>query len=180
MTKIDSDFIWKLVICGAGGVGKSCLLHRYVHNEFVDNMKMTIGCQFHTQLLERQQLKINLVLWDFSGQNRFKFIFDDYVRGASGAFIMFDLDRPGTLEDADSWVQIIKNNSKQDIPIVLVGGKQDLLNYDRLVEMNEIANKKSNELGCVTYIPTSSKTGFNVNETILYMVDLLINQSMSE
>ncbi|MBD3187044.1 GTP-binding protein [Candidatus Bathyarchaeota archaeon] len=178
MTKIDSDFIWKLVIAGPGGVGKSCILHRYIHNEFIDDMKMTIGCQFHTQLLERQDLRINLVLWDFSGQERFQFIFDDYVRGTSGAFIMFDLSRPNTLMNLDKWLNLLYKSGKKDVPIVLVGGKVDLLDHDQLVKLNNQANQVVKENNLMAYIPTSSKTGFNVNETIMYMVDLLINQNV--
>ncbi|MHA1683358.1 MAG: Rab family GTPase [Promethearchaeota archaeon] len=177
MSKIDSDFIWKLVICGSGGVGKSCILHRYIHNEFIDDMKMTIGCQFHTQLLERQNLKINLVLWDFSGQQRFKFIFDDYVRGTSGAFIMFDLSRPNTLLEIENWLDLLSANAKKDIPIVLIGGKVDLLSHEELIQMNEMANNAVKERNLVAYIPTSSKSGFNVNESIMYMVDNLINKN---
>lgn len=177
MNKIDSDFIWKLVIAGPGGVGKSCILHRYIHNEFIDDMKMTIGCQFHTQLLTRQDLRINLVLWDFSGQERFKFIFDDYVRGTSGAFIMFDLSRPNTLMNLENWLNLLYQSGKKDVPIVLVGGKLDLLDHDQLVSLNNQANQFVKENNLTAYIPTSSKTGFNVNETIMYMVDLLINQN---
>lgn len=177
MNKIDSDFIWKLIICGAGAVGKSCLLHRYMHNEFVDDMKMTIGCQFHTQLLERQGYKVNLVLWDFSGQERFKFIFEDYVRGASGAFVMFDLSRPETLDDTTAWVELIRNKTKHEIPIVLVGGKLDLLDHDSLLELNKQANEQVKRLGAFAYVPTSSKTGYNVKETIDYMVDLLLSRN---
>lgn len=180
--KIDSDFIWKIVVAGDGGVGKSCILHRYIHNEFIDDMKMTIGAQFHTQLLERQSsggdlFKINLVLWDFSGQERFKFIFDDYCRGASGAFIMFDMERIQTLYETQKWATMIRNNSNSEIPVVLIGGKLDLLSKERLDEVNAMANQVARDLGCIAYIPTSSRLPFNVNESIMYMVDLLITQN---
>jgi len=177
LKRIDVDFIWKLVVGGEGAVGKSCVLHRYIHNEFVADMKMTIGAQFHTQILERQGYRINLVLWDFSGQERFRFIFDDYVRGASGAFIMFDLARIQTLSETAKWAQLIRSNSKKDIPIVLLGGKLDLVLPEELENTNNYADKIAQENGCTAYIPTSSLTGFNVNESILYMVDNLIQQN---
>nr|MDO8112494.1 Rab family GTPase [Candidatus Sigynarchaeota archaeon] len=169
-----TDYIWKLLIVGEGSTGKSCLLHRYIHDEFLADMKMTIGCQFHTQLLERQNYKINLVMWDFSGQERFRFIFDDYCRGSSGAFVMFDLSRMATLYKTEEWASIVRNNSKADIPIVLLGGKVDLLDRTKLEEVNAEIDKFTHEHGFTAYIPTSSKTGFNVNESIIYMVDVLL------
>ncbi len=177
MKRFDTDFIWKLLIIGEGGSGKSCILHRYIHNEWIEDMKMTIGCQFHTQLLERQNFKINLVLWDFSGQDRFKFMFDDYCKGASGAFLMFDMSRLQTLYEVSKWSQMVKKNTKGNIPIVLLGGKLDLLDQQKLAEVNAAADQITKETGSIAYVPTSSKTGFNVNESIMYMVDLLIAQN---
>lgn len=138
---------------------------------------MTIGCQFHTQLLERQTYKINLVLWDFSGQERFRFMFDDYCRGAAGAFIMFDMSRVQTLYETEKWIGMVHKNTKEEIPVVLLGGKLDLLDQVQLEEVNAAADIVAKENGCIAYVPTSSKTGFNVNESILYMVDLLIAQN---
>nr|MDO8111108.1 Rab family GTPase [Candidatus Sigynarchaeota archaeon] len=177
MKRFDTDYIWKLLVVGEGGAGKSCVLHRYIHNEFIHDMKMTIGCQFHTQLLERQNYKINLVLWDFSGQERFRFIFDDYCRGSSGAFVMFDMSRLQTLYETGKWVSIVRKNSKEDIPIVLLGGKLDLLDQTKLEEVNAAADQVAHEHGFTAYVPTSSKTGFNVSESIMYMVDLLISKN---
>nr|MDO8119561.1 Rab family GTPase [Candidatus Sigynarchaeota archaeon] len=173
----DVDFIWKVLVSGEGAVGKSCILHRYIHNEFVSDMKMTIGCQFHTQLLQRQGFRINLVLWDFSGQSRFRFLFDDYCRGAAGAFIMFDMSRLDTLYQLPKWITLIKNNSKGSIPIALIGGKLDLIPREKLDELNALADGFAKEHGCSAYIPTSSLINFNVNESIMYMVDLLIAQN---
>jgi Ras-related protein Rab-4B len=174
LKRFDTDYIWKLLIIGEGGSGKSCVLHRYIHNEFLTDMKMTIGCQFHTQLLERQNFKINLVLWDFSGQDRFRFMFDDYCKGASGAYVMFDMSRLQTLYEVAKWIHMVKKNTKGEIPIVLLGGKLDLLDKHKLAEVNAAADQVSKENGCIAYVPTSSKSGFNVNESVMYMVDLLI------
>jgi len=177
LKRFDTDYIWKLLVVGEGGAGKSCILHRYIHNEYIHDMKMTIGCQFHTQLLERQTYKINLVLWDFSGQERFRFMFDDYCRGAAGAFIMFDMSRVQTLYETEKWIGMVHKNTKEEIPVVLLGGKLDLLDQVQLEEVNAAADIVAKENGCIAYVPTSSKTGFNVNESILYMVDLLIAQN---
>ncbi len=89
------DFIWKIVVGGQGGVGKTTILYRFIHNEFIEDTKLTVGVQFHTQALERQSRKISLVLWDLGGQDRFRFVQGDYIKGA-GSNISY-----GTITFAD-------------------------------------------------------------------------------
>jgi small GTP-binding protein len=168
------DFIWKLVFGGNSGVGKTCLLHRYLSDEFTKDLGMTIGAQFDTQFLKRQGYKIILILWDFSGQERFNFILNDYIHGAAGAFIMFDMSCIQTLSEVSKWAKLIKNNSRKDIPIVLLGGKCDLVSEESMEKINGIAVRISQENECISYIPTSSLIGSDVNEAIMYMVDYLI------
>ncbi|MHA1716838.1 MAG: Rab family GTPase, partial [Promethearchaeota archaeon] len=137
----------------------------------------TIGCQFHTQVLERRGYKINLVLWDFSGQKRFRFFFGEYMRGAAGAFVMFDLSQISTLNSVGDWLNLIKKNSPPGIPILLIGGKYDLVPKDKVDETNKLGQETAKKYGFLSYTPTSSKLNFNVNESILYMVDLLLHQA---
>ncbi|MHA1682216.1 MAG: Rab family GTPase [Promethearchaeota archaeon] len=171
------DYIWKLVIGGQGGVGKTTILHRYIHNEFIEDTKMTIGCQFHTQTLDRQGRKISLVMWDLGGQDRFRFIQGEYVKGAAAAFVLFDMSRFMTLEATREWIDMIRKNSSNGLPIVLVGTKLDLINQSEQVSINQSAQELVQELGLTAYAATSSKLGLNVYETIHYMVDLLLWQS---
>ncbi|MFX0101338.1 MAG: Rab family GTPase [Candidatus Hodarchaeota archaeon] len=167
------DYIWKISVGGMGGVGKTTLLHRYIHNEFKEDTKMTIGCQFHTQALDRQGRKVSLVMWDLGGQERFRFIQGDYVKGSAAAFVLFDMSRYMTLEQSRDWINMIWQNASA-IPIVLMGTKMDLCNESEQAMIHESASQMVQELGLTAYIPTSSKWGTNVNEGILYVVDLLL------
>ncbi|MHA1684618.1 MAG: Rab family GTPase [Promethearchaeota archaeon] len=167
------DFIWKVVVAGQGGVGKTTLLHRYIHNEFAENMKMTIGCQFHTQILHREDHLINLVMWDLGGQDRFRFIQGEYIRGAAGAFVLFDLSDERTLLRVGEWINMIREKAGKNTPIVLVGTKLDLVNVETQTRIHEIAQKVVKDEKLMAYTATSSKLNLNVDETILYLVDLL-------
>lgn len=167
------DFIWKLVVGGQGGVGKTTILYRFIHNEFLEDTKLTVGVQFHTQTLERQNRKISLVLWDLGGQDRFRFIQPEYVKGAVGAFICFDLSRYMTLEAAREWISMFRQNAP-NAPIVLVGTKLDLVDENERESIFEAANAMVRENGLVAFVPTSAKLGINVNETIYFMVDTLL------
>ncbi len=174
----STDYIWKVVVCGAGGVGKTTLLHRYIHRTFVDDMKLTVGVQFHTQELIRQGMKINIVLWDLGGQDRFRFIQHEYIKGAAAAFILFDLSDPATLENArDEWIPMIRQYTNPSIPIVLVGTKMDLVSEDVVHSTSVLSEHIVKQHALSGFSATSSKWDVNVDDTILYMVDLLIWQA---
>lgn len=174
------DYIWKIVVGGEGGVGKTTILHRYLHNEFLEDTKLTVGVQFHTQSLERQGRRISLVLWDLGGQERFRFIQGEYIKGAVAAFVLFDMSRYMTLEATREWIQLIKQNAPSS-PMVLVGTKYDLVDEQEQASVSQAAEAMAQEMGMLAFVPTSSKMNLNVSETILYVVDtLLYNAYVSE
>nr|MDO8088185.1 Rab family GTPase [Candidatus Sigynarchaeum springense]MDO8116040.1 Rab family GTPase [Candidatus Sigynarchaeota archaeon] len=167
------DYIWKVIVGGQGGVGKTTILYRFIHNEFLEDTKLTVGVQFHTQALERQDRKISLVLWDLGGQERFRFIQPEYVKGAVGCFVCFDMSRFMTLESTREWIDMFRQ-SAPNAPIVIVGTKLDLIDEKEQQNVMNAANQLVAETGCLAFIPTSSKLGINVNETVYYMVDTLL------
>jgi small GTP-binding protein len=172
------DYTYKVIVGGLGGVGKTSLLYRYVHRTFAEDMKLTVGVQFHSQELIRQGMKLNLVLWDLGGQDRFRFIQGEYIKGAAAAFLMFDLSDPATLENArDEWLPLVRKHADPTIPVVLVGTKMDLVNEDTLRATSIMAEHIVKQHGMSGFAATSAKWNINVDETILYMVDLLIWQS---
>lgn len=167
-----SDYVWKVVVGGAGGTGKTSILHRYIHDEFITDMKMTVGVQFHTQRLNRNGKIVTLSLWDLAGQNRFRFVLPNYIIGANVAMVLFDMSRVATLLEVDEWIELFRKK-QPNMPIVLVGSKYDLLGEQEAIEMMEAGKKKAEKTGCVTFIATSAKMGVNVSETIEYIVDIL-------
>ena len=169
------DYVWKIIVGGQGGAGKTTLLHRYIHDVFIEDMGMTIGVQMHTSNLIRQNKKISLVMWDLGGQERFRFIQGDYMRGASAAMVFFDMTHHEGFPQVQEWVELIRKNTFSKIPIILIGTKLDLVtDLTRSNEIHERAAKYAELLDLVCYTPTSSKWGINVYETMNFIVDLLI------
>ena len=153
-------FILKILTAGEGGVGKTTLLHRYVEGRFSAETKMTIGVEFFLKETMIDTKQCTLQLWDFGGQERFRFLLKNYAKGAKGAILMFDLTRPKTLDTIDEWIDICRTEQPQ-IPILLLGSKADLaemviLNEDFILELR----KKYN---LFDYMWVSSKSGENVN-----------------
>jgi small GTP-binding protein len=152
--------VLKTIITGEGGVGKTTLLHRYIEGKFLIDTRMTIGVEFFLKELNVDTEKVLLQIWDFGGQERFRFLLKNYAKGAKGAILMFDLTRPKTLDTIDEWIDICRTE-QPEIPILLLGSKADLaemviLNEDFILELR----KKYN---LFDYMWVSSKSGENVN-----------------
>nr|MDO8113681.1 Rab family GTPase [Candidatus Sigynarchaeota archaeon] len=173
------QFRWKIVVCGPGGVGKSTLLHRYFYRQFLPDMIMTIGVSHMSHIIERNGKVINLIIWDLSGQKRFEVLHPAYVGDATGAFVVFDISAPETLEEVNRWVELIRkfNPNNKALPIILVGTKVDLVSDQAYLDsiykrIEEVMADLELQYICVT----SSKTNYNVDETINFLIDYILWQ----
>ncbi|MFX1315340.1 MAG: GTP-binding protein [Promethearchaeota archaeon] len=157
---MPKPIVLKVITAGEGGVGKTTLLHRYVEGKFLADTKLTIGVQFFLKELKINGQRVSLQLWDFGGQERFRFLLKNYVVGAKGALLMFDLTRPITLENLNQWVEICRDENSE-LPIIFLGTKLDLTN---LITVNdEFAIFYKEKYNLFDYLKVSSKTGENVN-----------------
>ncbi len=170
------NFVWKIVTGGQGGVGKTTFLLRYMTHEFVGDTSLTIGVNFHTSVLKYEDENVTLMLWDLGGQERFRFVQGSYIKGASGALVFFDVGRLKSLYDLEEWFKLIRENSSQTIPILLVGTKIDLEDEATQTLAKEEALHMVQQYHLMGYVPTSSKSGKNVEEAIHQMVGMLIEQ----
>ncbi|MBN2153060.1 MAG: GTP-binding protein [Candidatus Lokiarchaeota archaeon] len=171
------QFRWKICVVGPGGVGKSTMLHRYFYKQFLPDMIMTIGVSHMSHVIERHGKVINLIIWDLSGQKRFEVLHPAYVGDATGAFVVFDISQPDTLDDVNKWVELIRryNVNNKSLPIVLVGTKVDLLTDQAQLDcIYKTIEEKMAELELQYVCVTSSKTNYNVTETIDFLVDYIL------
>ena len=170
MTK---KFILKILTAGEGGVGKTTLLHRYVEGKFSADTKMTIGVEFFLKEVEIDGKQCTLQLWDFGGQERFRFLLESYVLGAKGALLMFDLTRPMTLENLQQWVTICRKGDP-NLPILFVGTKLDLVN-DIMVD-DEYALSFKDQFDLFDFLKISSKSGENVAEAFAILTRKILER----
>ena len=181
---IKPSLIFKIIVGGDGGVGKTTMLHRYIEGTFLFDSKMTIGADiFHKIITLKEGPACSLQLWDFGGQERFRIILDSFVKGAAGAFLMFDLTVYNSFNNLPKWVKIVRKDDPT-IPILLLGSKYDLL--DSITVDDEFARQFVEENNISGYCKVSSKTGYNINEVFESLVSTIIeykqltfeNQSM--
>lgn len=159
-----SEKKFKLMIFGNGGVGKTTLVSRYLTGLFTLG-SMTIGVDFHIKQVDVSGKKITLQIWDFAGEERFRFLLPSYVAGANGAIFMFDITRYTSLTNLNEWLEVFKKGFKDNeigIPMIMVGSKLDL-EADRSVD-KQYAEKIALKNKFKLYIECSSKTGENVEE----------------
>jgi len=170
------EYIFKYIIIGDMGVGKSCLLHQFTENKFVPDSPHTIGVEFGTRIVEVMGKKIKLQIWDTAGQERFRAVTRSYYRGAAGALLVYDITRRITYNHLTSWLTDARNLTNPNTVIMLIGNKKDL-EAQRDVTYEEAA-QFAKENGLI-FIESSAKTGENVEEAFLKTAKLIF-QSVQE
>ena len=128
----DYDFLFKIILLGDSGVGKSNLLSRFVRNEFDPNTKVTIGVEFATKTIETEGRVVKAQIWDTAGQERFRAMTAAYYRGALGALLVYDVTRRETFEGASKWLAELREHADSRVVVMLVGNKSDLRGLRRV------------------------------------------------
>jgi Ras-related protein Rab-1A len=165
--KNNHDFIFKLLIIGDSGVGKSSLLLRFADDIFTESFISTIGVDFRIKTLHINGTIIKLQLWDTSGQERFHTITKSYYREAQGIIVVYDITKMCTFKNVKKWLDEANNRSGEHIKIMLVGNKSDL--EDLRVVSTSDGEDMAEELK-ISFLETSSKDSRNVDETFMMMV----------
>jgi Ras-related protein Rab-11A len=161
------DYLFKVVLIGDSGVGKSNLLSRFTRNEFNLDSKSTIGVEFATRSINVDGKTVKAQIWDTAGQERYRAITSAYYRGAVGALLVYDIAKHATYVNVTRWLKELRDHADSNIVIMLVGNKSDLKHL-RAVPTDE-AKAFSTENG-LSFIETSALDASNVEaafQTIL-------------
>ena len=155
------DAVFKVVIFGDAGSGKTTLTQRYMSNKFISDTQMTIGVDLQVKVLKVANKRVKLQIWDFGGEERFRFFLPKYVKGAHGGIFMYDITNIESTLHIYNWITIIRESSEL-FPIMLIGGKSDLEEY-REVKKEE-GEKLIKDYEFEGFLECSSKTGENVEK----------------
>ncbi|QRV86873.1 small GTPase family Rab protein [Ceratobasidium sp. AG-Ba] len=153
------DYLFKVVLIGDSGVGKSNLLSRFTRNEFNVESKSTIGVEFATRSINVDGKTVKAQIWDTAGQERYRAITSAYYRGAVGALLVYDISKHATYVNVTRWLKELRDHADSNIVIMLVGNKSDLKHL-RAVPTEE-AKAFSAENG-LFFIETSAMDASNV------------------
>ena len=170
------DYIFKLILIGSSGVGKTSILQRYIQKIFNDDYTCTIGVDFFMKSMKIDDKLIKLQLWDTAGTEKFKSITTGYYRGANAAFIVFDLTSRKSFESVSEWIENYYKYSNPDYErhVILIGNKSDLKN-ERIITEDEIDDFV--KLNKIKYFETSAKNGENIDECFLFIAEQLMKDA---
>jgi Ras-related protein Rab-8A len=167
------DHLFKLLIIGESGVGKTCLLLRFTDDSFTANHLTTIGIDFKIKIINLEEKQIKLQIWDTAGQERFRTITKTYYKGAHGIILTYDVTDENSFKNIRNWVKQIEQNAQTNVCKVLVGNKCD--REDRKISYEEGA-KLASEFK-MQFFESSAKSNYNVNETFTYLTKEILNTS---
>ena len=160
ISQSDNFINFKLIIIGDAGVGKSSILKRAVKNIFEESYQATIGFEFLLMHFQVNDLKIKFQIWDTCGQEMYRSLVQGFYHNTSLALLVYDINKKPTFESLDIWLKDLKQHTEQDLPVFIVGNKNDL---DRNVTEEEAKEfKKVNNI--VYFAECSAKRGYNVKE----------------
>jgi len=170
------DNIFKILSIGESGVGKTCILLRYVEDTFTENHISTIGVDFKTKLLPYGDNQINkLQIWDTAGQDRFRCITKNYFRGSNGIMLIYDITSTQSFQNIKNWVVQIKDYLGDEASIILVGNKIDLESNRRVSWEDGMKLAKENKFG---FYEASAKENRNIDEAFEALTEDMIKKTI--
>jgi len=160
----EYDYLFKLLIIGDSGVGKSCLLLRFADDVFTESYISTIGVDFKIRTLELDGKTLKLQIWDTAGQERFRTITSSYYRGAHGIVVVYDITDMESFQNVTAWLHEIDRYASAGVNKLLVGNKSDLaakrqVTYEQAKEFADSMNME--------FLETSAKLSSNVDRAFL-------------
>lgn len=157
---MSTEYAYKLILGGDGGVGKTSMVHRFVEGSFDVDYKSTIGTSIMKKECDFEGIssKVRFVIWDLAGQAQFKRVRQSYLSNAEAGLLVYDVTRKETFDNIKNWFEEI-SKATPGISLILVGNKIDLERQTSTTEGEELA-----KLLGISYVETSAKTGENISD----------------
>ncbi|KAL3499680.1 hypothetical protein ACH5RR_038773 [Cinchona calisaya] len=172
-----SDYLFKLLLIGDSGVGKSCLLLRFADDSYLESYISTIGVDFKIRTVEQDGKTIKLQIWDTAGQERFRTITSSYYRGAHGIIVVYDVTDQESFNNVKQWLNEIDRYASENVNKLLVGNKCDL--ESQRVVSYDTAKTFADEIG-IPFMETSAKSATNVEQAFMAMAAEIKNRMASQ
>jgi Ras-related protein Rab-8A len=170
----EFDMSMKLLMVGDSGVGKSCLLLRFVDDKFNPSFITTIGIDFKVKTISIGDKRIKLQIWDTAGQERFRTITTAYYRGAHGIIIVYDVTQQSSFDRVEAWFKTVQQHTKEDTQVIIVANKCDDENSRVITtQQGEELAKSLN----APFIEASAKTGLNVSDVFVTLAQQIMETS---
>ncbi|XP_039986215.1 ras-related protein Rab-30 isoform X1 [Xiphias gladius] len=174
MSMEDYDYLFKIVLIGNAGVGKTCLVRRFTQGLFPPGQGATIGVDFMIKTVEIKGEKVKLQIWDTAGQERFRSITQSYYRSANALILTYDITCEDSFRCLPEWLREIEQYANNQVVTILVGNKIDL------AEKREVLRQRAEDFAeaqSMLYLETSAKESDNVEKLFLDLACELIREA---
>ena len=158
----EHDQMFKLIIIGDTGVGKSCLMKRVMDDEFKTEHQVTIGVEFGSYGLRLEDKIVKMQIWDTAGQESYKSVTRIFYRGAHCVFLTYDVTRRETFDSLEEWHREVRQHAADDVLVYLVGNKAEM--EDAREVPFDAAKELAKTLSVSKCFETSAKTGQAVED----------------
>ena len=173
MDKGAFDYVFKFIVIGSAGVGKTALISRFVENQYFDFYNPTIGVDFKIKTIEVSNKKVKLQIWDTAGTEKFKTITNAYYKGSQGVIIVFDTTDKSSFKDADFWMGEAKKYAPENSIRLLVGNKIDMIKERKVSREEALEYAQRNDM---IYVEASAKTADNIMDVFKNLSKCIIEK----
>lgn len=170
---METDFLFKIVVIGDSGVGKSCLINQYINGTFHNTYISTIGVDFFVKEKTVDDKRVKLQIWDTAGQERFRTITYSYYRHADAVILVYDVTNLETLNNLDHWMSEIRRFISEHVPIILIANKIDLVkdSVTSTLDGQKVATKYN-----LSFFELSALDRDKIDMTMSYLTSKMINK----
>lgn len=177
ISRNDFKYLFKILVIGDVGVGKTSLIRRFTKGYFAENISSTVGVDVDSKILNIHGDKVKLQCWDTAGQEKHRSITQSYYRNADAVIMVFDLTNRGSFASIPQWLMDVQRYTTKNAVKVLVGNKTDLKGAKRMVNSRSAANLA--EFEDLLYIETSAKWDDNIETLFTELAEQLRENAKS-
>ena len=171
----EANYIIKICILGEANVGKTSLVYRFIENKFRGNYKSTLGVNLLKKDMKIKEFgDVSAQIWDLGGQESFRSLRKLYLEGANGALVIYDCTKRSSFEKLEDWILDFKD-AREEEPLILIGNKTDLTDSIKVQESEGLELAKRHTM---KFIPTSAKTGSNVESAFNEIIKIILNKNL--
>ena len=170
---------YKLVFVGSSGVGKTNIIGRLLGKDFIEDTKSNHGGLFHhIKTLEIEGNSFITEIWELDGDKKYRSLSKFFIKGTKGAFVVYDIKDKNSFDDIDEWMKILRDNEDIEIPIIIIGNKEDEYEEEQITyEQGEL---KAKEYGAYFTVTSAKDNVRGINEAFEFLMKRVLKNELEE